>query len=131
VLNESGNGVGGQAANDHGQHMDAGHERRIAQLRLEIQSNPECENWKADEAKGNDREQLYVSVMLELSGKIVTDQGEVPVFPYCHINHGVRILHFPYHKGCHKQKTDHQQYKYVWRLPSMWRIARKTYFISH
>jgi hypothetical protein len=70
VLTKSGNGVRGQAANDHGQHMDASHERRIAQLGLKIQSNPESENWKADEAKGNDREQLNVPVRLELRGTL-------------------------------------------------------------
>ena len=58
MLDKGSYGVGGQAYNDHGEHVHACHEGVVVELGLEVECDPEGEDGEAEKATGEDDEEL-------------------------------------------------------------------------
>ena len=57
--------VGCETTYDHGEHVDACHDGVHVKLDLEIERDPEVEDWEAEKAKGNNYEELLRGISKE------------------------------------------------------------------
>lgn len=64
MLEQCSHEIGEEAADDHGQHVNASHESTEALNILEVERDPEGEDWKADESSGEYNKELGTSKRL-------------------------------------------------------------------
>lgn len=58
MLDQSSHCVGSQTAHHHWEHVNSGHERGVVEDSLEIEGDPEREDWKSNESESDNHEQL-------------------------------------------------------------------------
>ena len=70
MLDDGSSEVGCEAAHNHGEHVDACQDSVHVKLDLEVERDPEVEDWEAEKAKGDDYEELLYGVNEEIYMKI-------------------------------------------------------------
>lgn len=131
MLDHGSGGVCSKTAYDHGEHVYACHDGVHVQLDLEVECDPEVEDGEAEEAEGDDDEELFVMLVggdsYEHPVLLGTAyQRKVLVEPDFHVDHSVLVLYFPYDECCNYKDTEDQENQDVGCFPTLGRVASET-----